>query len=112
MITLQEICSLFPNIKDMEKETWHTKAYKVAIDVDVSNNYAYLSYYIKNYKTELDFYLYKENPNDADGEIGLCLDDGQEQIAWCWIDINDLNKNETTGFLQYCTVLRETAYTF
>ena len=55
MISLQEICSLFPNIKNMEQETWHTKAYKVAIDVDVSNNYTYLNGY-----TELDFYLYKE----------------------------------------------------
>lgn len=107
MITLQEICSLFPNIKDMEKETWHTKAYKVAINVDVSNNYLYLNDY-----SELDFYLYKENSNDANGEIGLCLDDGQEQIAWCWVDVTDLSKNETTDFLQYCTVLRETVYTF
>jgi hypothetical protein len=104
MITLQQIKSLFPCIEDMEQETWHTKAYKVSIDedaIDTINGYS-----------ELDLYLYRENDKDTEKEIGLCLDDGTEQIAWCWANIEDLNKNETVDFLQYCTVLKETEYTF
>lgn len=102
MITLREIKSLFPNIDDMQQETWHPeKAYRVSIDKDAINCFE-----------ELDLYLYRESDNTDTKEIGLCLDDGVEQIAWCWISIDELNKNESVDFLQYCTVLREIEYTF
>ena len=93
----------------MEQETWHpTKAYKVSIDTNASTNYPQLSGY-----KELDLYVYRENNKNVDTkDIGFCLDDGCEQIAWCWVNIDDLNKNETINFLQHCTILKETEYTF
>ena len=36
----------------------------------------------------------------------------QQQIAWCWVNIDELNENKSVDFLQHCTILRETKYTF
>lgn len=107
MITLKDINTLFPNIKDMEQETWHpTKAYKVSIDKNTPDCSELDGY------SELDLYVYRENDKDSNGEIGICLDDGKEQVAWCWTDIDDLSKNESIDFLEHCSVIDETDYTF